>query len=356
MEKIKASGYFFTEARKPLEKRDFIIENIKDDQVVVEVAGCGLCHTDLTFYTGEVKTKMATPLILGHEISGKVISSGSFFKNLIGKDVIIPAVLPCGECELCRMGRDNICQNQQMPGNDFNGGFATHAIVPGRFLCVLPQDTGPYQLSQLSVVADAITTPYQSMMRSGLKKGDVAIVIGVGGIGIYMIQHAKNVGAHVIALDINEARLKEATQDGAHHTLCVKGVDEKSIRENIRQVVKEKKWSSYAWKVFEMSGTAAGQQTAFSLLSFAGTIGIIGFTMDKLSLRLSNVMAYDATIFGNWGCRPQYYQNVVEDILFGKIKILNHIEEHSIDDINSIFNQALEHKLTKRAVLVNSKR
>ena len=69
-----------------------------------------------------------------------------------------------------------------------------------------------------------------------------------------------------------------------------------------------------------MSGTAAGQMTAFSLLNYGGTLGVIGFAMDKLNIRLSNVMAFDADIFGNWGCRPQYYNDVVK--AYWKIELI----------------------------------
>ena len=73
---IDAYGYFFTAPKQPLEKRSFVISEVAPDQVVVEVAGCGLCHTDIGFMTGAVKTKHELPLVLGHEISGKGVATG----------------------------------------------------------------------------------------------------------------------------------------------------------------------------------------------------------------------------------------------------------------------------------------
>jgi len=136
---IKGWGQYFVDKELPLERKEFTIDSVADDEVVVKVAGCGLCHTDLGYISGAVKTKHELPLILGHEISGTVVAAGSDYTNLQNKQVIIPAVLPCGECELCKAGRDNICLAQQMPGNDFNGGFASHIKVPARFvnLCAL---------------------------------------------------------------------------------------------------------------------------------------------------------------------------------------------------------------------------
>ena len=132
-----------------------------------------------------------------------------------------------------------------MPGNDFNGGFASHITVPGRFLCRLPEDMGKFKVSHLSVVADAVTTPYQSLQRSGLKKGDLAIVIGVGGIGTYMAQIAKDAGATVIAIDIDDAKLENAIKMGADYSINAKGLAERDVRDKVRALGKENKLPRY---------------------------------------------------------------------------------------------------------------
>ena len=351
MKPINAYNYTLGEPTEPLERKEFTINEIQDDQVVVEIAGCGLCHTDLSFYMGQVKTKKA-PITLGHEISGRVVEAGKSYQDLLGKNVIIPAVLPCGECDLCKQERDNICQLQQMPGNDFDGGFASHTVVPARHLCVLPDDLKGTDLWQLSVVADAITTPYQSLKRSNVKIGDLSIVVGVGGIGIYMVQHLKNAGAHVIAIDIDDNKLDHAIKMGANTTINSKKLSERDVKKAVRTMVKEKGFPTSRWKVFETSGTSAGQNVAFCLLSFAGTLGVVGFTMEKLNVRLSNIMAFDADVFGNWGCRPQYYQDVVQDIFNGKINLQDNVEKRPLDTINEVIPMALEHKLDKRVVFV----
>lgn len=352
MSPIEAWGMFFVAPEQPLERRDFTIDNIGDDDVVVKVAGCGVCHTDLGFISGSVGTKHDLPLILGHEISGVVEATGNNYKNLSGKQVIIPAVLPCGECELCKAGRDNICQHQLMPGNDFNGGFASHIVVPARFVCQLDDDLGKFSLHELSVIADAITTPYQSMIRSGLKENDLAIVIGTGGVGLYMAQHAHNAGATVIALDIDQAKIKTVKGQGADYALCTAGMEAYEIKKAIKAIVKENNLPKFQWKVFETSGSTAGQNVAFSLLSFAGTVGIIGFTMGKLELRLSNVMAFDADLFGNWGCSPKYYPDVVKSVLDGSINLQDNIVEYPLSQLNEVIELANAHKLERRAIMV----
>lgn len=349
MERIDAHGYALVEPGKPLQKKEFAIESVEDGDAVVRVAGCGLCHTDIGFYTGQVQT-FVSPVILGHEISGEVVAAGKSYDSLVGKRVVVPAVLPCGECELCKKGRSNVCQLQKMPGNHMDGGFATHVVVPGRYLCELPDDLGGYELSHLSVIADAVTTPYQSMMRSGLENGDLAVVIGVGGLGTYMVQLAKSRGAKTIALDVDDKKLENAVKMGADYTINVKELSDKDVKKSVRGLVKENKLPKTGWKVFELSGTGAGQMTAFSLLSFTGVMGVVGFTMDKINIRLSNVMAFDADLFGNWGCKPEYYPEVVGEVLQGKINVRDNVETHPLDSINDVIALALDHKIEKRVV------
>jgi 6-hydroxycyclohex-1-ene-1-carbonyl-CoA dehydrogenase len=352
MHETQAWGMFFVEAGQPLARRAFTLPSPGPGEALVEVAGCGLCHTDLGFMSGAVKTRHPLPLVLGHEISGTVLAAGNGCGQLVGRNVVVPAVLPCGECALCRAGRDNICQAQRMPGNDFNGGFASHLIVPARFLCPLPDELGEIPLADLSVVADAITTPYQSVLRSGLAAGELAVVIGVGGVGLYLVQHARNVGAHVVAIDIDPARLTAAREQGAELAINSREVEERELRRQIRAFASERGYPQERWRVFETSGTAAGQRAAYSLLSFAGTLGIVGFTLDRIELRLSNIMAFDADVFGNWGCRPAHYPQVVADVLAGRIELRRNVRQFPLADINDVIADAHAHRLDARAVLV----
>jgi 6-hydroxycyclohex-1-ene-1-carbonyl-CoA dehydrogenase len=349
MEPINAYGYSLESPNEPLARKEWVIDSVGPDEAVVEIAGCGLCHTDITFYTGAVRTNTA-PVILGHEISGKVVAVGSDCNAVVGKQVIIPAVLPCGECDLCKAGRGNVCRAQKMPGNDFDGGFASHVVTPARFLCELPDDLGKCELHELSVIADAVTTPYQSLLKSKLQKGDLAIVIGVGGIGTYMVQHAHNAGARVIAIDVDDAKLENAQNQGAEFTLNSRDMGEGDVKKAVRGMVKENGLPKVGWRVFETSGTAPGQATAFALLTFAGTLGIVGFTMDKLNVRLSNIMAFDADIFGNWGCKPEHYPACAKDALEGRINLKDNIEARPLETINDVLPLALEHKLEKRVI------
>ncbi len=350
MEERAVYQWQMTETDKDFNLIKSNMPELKSGEVIVKIAGCGVCHTDVSFWHHGVQTKHALPLTLGHEISGIVVSGE---KEWIGKAVIIPAVLPCGECDLCKNGRSNICRNQLMPGNDFDGGFASHIKVPSRFLCPVPdQALTKYSLYQLSVIADAVSTPYQAIKKSELRSGDFAIVIGVGGVGIYASQIAKISGAKVLALDINDDKLALAKEHGADAVLNIKGMEIKLIKENVKRICKELKAPSLAWKIFEMSGTKAGQDLGFNLITFASTLSIVGFTMEKTEVRLSNLMAFDAKLIGTWGCKPELYPEVLELVSSGKLKIENFIESFPMSKINEVIHGAKNHKYSKRPVMI----
>lgn len=338
------------ELNKEFKLSENMYPELSAGEVVVKVAGCGVCHTDISFWHDGVQMKHILPLTLGHEISGVVVDGDV---EWVGKNVIIPAVLPCGECELCRKGRSNICRNQLMPGNDFDGGFASHIKVPSKYLCPVPDNIlKEYPLEQLSVIADAISTPYQVVKKSELEPGDLAIVIGVGGVGIYGALIAKIFGAKVIALDLDDEKLKAAKANGIDATLNIRGLDTKAIKEKVKELSKEINAPKTGWKIFEISGTKAGQELAFNLITFASTLSIVGFTLDKVEVRLSNLMAFDAKLIGTWGCRAELYPEVLDLVATGQLNISPFIQTFPMSKINEVFRNTLEHKYTKRSVLI----
>jgi 6-hydroxycyclohex-1-ene-1-carbonyl-CoA dehydrogenase len=331
-------------------------------EVVVEVAGCGICHTDLGFLFGGVRTRRALPVTLGHEVSGTVVEAGEGARLHSGEPihpgmaVVVPAVLPCGECAICRSGRDNICPTQVMPGNDLDGGFATHLLVPSRF--VVPAGVLPagHELRDLAVVADAVTTPYQALLRAGVWQGDQVVIIGAGGIGIYGVQIAAASGASVIAVDLDEARAARAREFGASSSVATRGLDDDGARAAVRAAAKQSGWGADRWKVLEMSGSVPGQRLAFSLLTRGGTLGIVGFTREKVEVRLSNLMAFDADAFGSWGCSPRHYPAVLNLLREGKVQIRPFISSHSLADIHAVLDLAHAGRLETRPVLVPSEK
>jgi 6-hydroxycyclohex-1-ene-1-carbonyl-CoA dehydrogenase len=353
---MKTSGWVVTAPRAPmtLETRDAAAGR---GEVLVRVAGCGVCHTDLGFFDGDVPTRHPLPLTLGHEISGTVVEAGPGAQGWTGRDVIVPAVIPCGDCAACRAGRQAICGHQVFPGNDLHGGFASHVLVPARGLCRVPalsdRAANPrgLDLASLSVIADAISTPYQAARRSGLEAGDLAVFVGAGGVGGFGVQVASAMGAHVVAIDLDPARLELAAAHGASLTLDARAPF-KELRDSIRKLAAREGIPTWRQKIFETSGSVPGQETAFGLLGPGGYLAVVGFTPAKATLRLSNLMAFDATARGNWGCPPEHYPAVLEMVLAGRIALEPFIERRPLSSINAAFEELHGGRLSRRLVLV----
>jgi 6-hydroxycyclohex-1-ene-1-carbonyl-CoA dehydrogenase len=343
-----------TAVNAPLERVAFYAE-AGPGEVVVDVAGCGVCHTDLGYLYDGVRTNHPLPLALGHEISGRVVAAGAGAEGWNGKAAIIPAVLPCGECDLCRRGLSTICRAQKMPGNDIQGGFASHVVVPGRGLCEVDEArlaAAGLKLADVSIVADALTTPFQAVRRAGVKAGSLAIVVGTGGVGGYCVQIANAFGAKVVAIDVDDDKLQAISRHGAALTLNSRGRDLKALKGAISDFAKKQALRTTEWFIFECSGTATGQLTAYGLLVHGATLSVVGFTMDKVELRLSNLMAFDARAIGNWGCPPEAYPAALDLVLGGKIQIKPFVEAHPLDDINRVLAAVHHREIKKRAVLV----
>jgi 6-hydroxycyclohex-1-ene-1-carbonyl-CoA dehydrogenase len=353
---MRVSSWVVDEANKAMQWRDREVEP-GDDEIIIRVVGCGVCHTDLSYYYEGVPTRHGFPLTLGHEVSGEVVEAGASVRDWIGKKVVVPAVLPCGDCAACKDGQGSICGKQIFPGNDVHGGFGTHLCIRAEGVCELPDLDDPkvnpagVSLASLSVLADATSTAYQSVQRSGLREGDLAIVVGAGGVGNFAVQFAAATRATVVAIDISENRLEDAKRLGAHHVFDPTKYEGRKLAKAVRGLGREQGVPSWRCIVFECSGTAAGQKSAFSLMGHGGYLSLVGYSADKVELHLSRIMALSATVQGNWGCLPEHYPKIVEMVLAGQIEVESLIETRPMDSIAETFTQLKAHAIAKRVVL-----
>jgi 6-hydroxycyclohex-1-ene-1-carbonyl-CoA dehydrogenase len=353
-------GWQMEAAGQPLRRIERPLPAPGPGEALVRVAGCGVCHTDLGFFAQGVRTRHPLPLILGHEISGFVEDAGPELRSILGRAVVVPAVIPCGTCPECRDGRPAVCGAQVMPGNDCDGGFASHVLVPARSLCPVPGATsdpdaplaGATTLRHFAVVADAVSTAYQSVLRSGLGSGDFAVVVGLGGVGGYAAQIARERGATVVAIDVDSDRLSCAREQGAACAIDASGSSPKEIRALVHDAARASAARGSGWVIFECSGTVAGQSTAFGLLGPAATLMVVGFTLEPVTVRLSNLMAFDGRALGNWGCSPEHYPKIVEMVLAGKIDIASRTELRPLASIGNVFEELRTHAIRGRVVLV----
>jgi 6-hydroxycyclohex-1-ene-1-carbonyl-CoA dehydrogenase len=333
-----------------LEKTAIDVPELGPGEALVEVAGCGVCHTDLGFFYDGVPTVNKPPLTLGHEISGTVVAGD---EKWIGKEVIIPAVMPCRQCILCKTRRGNRCMNQKMPGNSMGiyGGFSSHIPVPSIDLCEIKDRKG-MPLSHLSVVADAATTPYQAAKRADVDLGDNTIVIGIGGVGQYMAQELKALGANtVLAIDINEQRLEQMKSYGVDEYINSYGKNIKEVANEFKDFRKKNGLPSHGWKIFECSGTKPGQETGLALVSFTSKMMVVGFGPHKVEYSISRLMAFDAELVGTWGCLPEYYPAVLDLVVNGKINLPDFVQTRPMSTIQEAFEEAHKQSPERRIIL-----
>ena len=334
-----------------LEKAEIPLPELGPGDVLVEIAGCGVCHTDLGYFYDGVPTVSKPPLTLGHEISGTVVAGEEAW---IGKEVIIPAVMPCRKCILCKTGRGNRCLDQKMPGNSTGiyGGFSSHIMVPSIDLCEV-KDRGNIPLSHLAVVADAATTPFQAAKRADIQPGDNVVIVGItGGVGQYMGQTAKALGAKtVIGIARNQEKLDRALKFGADFVINSTDKDAKTVSKEFRGICKGNGLPNTGWKIFEVTGVKPGQEIALTLLSFTGKLIVVGFGLGKTEYAIGRLMAFDAEIIGTWGCLPEYYPAVLDMVLTGRINIEEFVETRPMSTIQETFAEAHKTPPMKRIVL-----
>jgi 6-hydroxycyclohex-1-ene-1-carbonyl-CoA dehydrogenase len=354
---VNVTSWVVKESGRPMarESRD---ESPGPGEVLVEVAGCGVCHTDLGFYYDAVPTRHGFPLVLGHEIAGHVVDAGPGAEPWLGRRVVVPAVLPCGTCEACLAGRGQICPTQVFPGSDIHGGFGSHVRVPARGLCPVPDladrslNHAGLDLAALSVIADAVSTPYQAIVRSGLGPGDLAVWVGAGGVGGFGVQVSAALGAAAVAIDVDDARLARLRSYGAGLTLNPAAFDQKALRKEVRRFAGSLGIPTWRMRIFEASGQPAGQALAFGLLAHGAYLSVVGYTAKTVEIRLSNLMAFDAVAQGNWGCLPEHYPAIVDLALKGRVALEPFIERRPMATINDVFAELHHGGVANRLVLI----
>lgn len=321
----------FYAANEPLRVEEIPTPEPGAGEVLVKVAGCGVCHTDLHYIDHGVPTFKKPPLVLGHEISGTVAglgAGGNRWKE--GDRVLLPAVYGCGQCAMCRTGRENVCSSMVMFGNNVDGGYAEYVLAPAKDLLALPEEI---PLAEGAIIADAVTTPYHAVVNRGqVKPGDNVVVLGCGGIGLNLVQIAAAVGARVIAVDIVDEKLEWARQLGAQTSLNPGRVER--LDKEIRKLT-----GGGADVAFEAIGNPATQEQSFSTLRTGGRLVVVGFSGKPMSLDTGRLMFREMEIVGSLGCRAVDYPRVIELARTGKVRVKELVTAcFPLDDINAAFD------------------
>jgi len=313
-----------------LKFEDVPVPKPKPGEILIKVAACGVCHTDLHYIDHGVPTFKKPPMILGHEASGTVSKVGEGVTNLSeGDRVLVPAVLSCGVCTNCRIGRENICEQGVMFGNNVDGAYAEFMVAPAKDVFLFPE-TIP--LEEGSIIADAVTTPFHAVVnRGGVKAGDRVAVFGCGGVGLNLVQVANAVGATVVAVDILDEKLEWAKQLGA--AVTINAAKEEKVEKAIRKAT-----GGGADVAFEAVGIPQVMQKAFGSLKAGGRFVVVGYSDQDIALNAGRIMFREMEIRGSLGCRPVDYPRVIRLAAEGKIKIKELVTNRfPLEDIEKAF-------------------
>lgn len=255
-------------------------------EVLVKVAVCGVCGSDATEYgRGPVLTVM--PVTLGHEFAGTVAAVGAGVTILpVGATVVCGAGVSCGVCKPCREGRTNLCRSYTTLGLQHDGGLAGYVLAPAETLLDVT-DSG-LALDTLGL-SQPMSIAVHAVRRSGLRAGQDAVIVGVGGIGAFITVAAAAVGARVLVVDLNTERLELALALGAHATLQA-GTG--TILERLGELGMDPD------VFFEVSGSAPGLASVLEAATPGATIVPVGIQRGEPALPLGSWTLSEYTIIG----------------------------------------------------------
>jgi propanol-preferring alcohol dehydrogenase len=317
-------------------------------QVLVRVAGVGLCHSDVLFLTSSAGLlPYDVPFTLGHEIAGWVDGLGEGVGDLaVGDAVAVACMSPCWECRWCRQGADNYCVNNwRGRGFGVDGGLASHVVVGRRELAPLG-DLDPVMAAPLT---DAGATSYHAVQRVRPKLDSAAavdaasaVVIGVGGLGSYAVQWLKlQTAARVIAIDTRDERLVAATKLGADDVLLA--------GEGLSRRLRETVGDDGATVVLDFVGTDQTLNAAVRNASKLGAIVLVGQGFGTAQVRYGQP-AHECEIFNPQGATVAELHEVVDLARSGAVTI--EAERFAFDDVAEAYDRLRAGSLNGRAVVV----
>ena len=252
------------------------IPNVDNDDVLVDVKACGLCHSDMNYRDG-VAPVGKLPITLGHEIAGVVAKTGTRVKGLREHErVLVHYIVSCGKCSFCRRGLENYCIHYRMIGKDIDGGFAEFVKVPARSIIKLP--TGlPFE--QAALIGCAVPTAYHALKRGRVQNGDVVAIFGIGGVGIHAIQLAAKcfTTKMVIAVDVFDWKLKLAGEIGA--TAVVN-----AAKQNVPMAISKITGGKLSNVVVDFVSRTRTMKQAILSTGKGGRVVLAGITRDTLQI------------------------------------------------------------------------
>ncbi|HEX5733143.1 MAG TPA: zinc-dependent alcohol dehydrogenase [Blastocatellia bacterium] len=327
------------EFKLPLSLEDVEKPAIAPDEVLIKVEACGVCHSDLHIAEGDwtqLRKMIKTPVIPGHEVVGRVVEKGDSVEGVELGDRVGVAWLhwSCGECDLCKEGRENLCQRQQITGASVDGGYAEYIKAKASHVTKVPAALDSYEAAPLFCAG---VTVYRAIKNAGIQPGQRVAIFGIGGLGHLAVQVAKTFGAEVIAVDIAEDKLEFARAFGADRTLNGSTVD----------VVKELRAMGGAHVAVVTSAAKAAYDQAFYAVRSSGTLVVVGMPAEDLTFPA--IMMRELKITSSATGTREDLRELLELAAEGKVRC--QVEKAPLERINEVFDQMRRAQITGRVVL-----
>jgi propanol-preferring alcohol dehydrogenase len=327
--------------KTPLSIEEVPRPQIAADEVLIQVEVCGVCHSDLhvadgdwTQFAGIVKK----PLILGHEIVGRVIERGAAVETIqIGNRVGVPWLqFTCGQCEFCREGNENLCTRQRITGVMVDGGYAEFAKAPASHAAKIPDALSSEQAAPLLCAG---VTVHRALKQARLRSGQRLAVFGVGGLGHIAVQIGRAAGAEVTAIDISEEKLALAKSLGAARTLNAATAE----------VVKEIRRAGGMHVAIVTSAAKSAYDMAFYCVRPTGTLLAVGLPAKEISFPPIMMAAGEIQIKASAVGTREDLREVLEMGAAGTVHC--QVATRPLADVQQVLEQLARGEISGRVVL-----
>jgi alcohol dehydrogenase, propanol-preferring len=324
---------------KPLQIEEMPVKTPGENQILVKVISCGVCHTDLHAVEGDWPVKPKLPLIPGHEAIGYVAALGRNVKNVKEGDIVgVPWLFSaCGCCEHCITGWETLCETQQNGGYSVDGGYAEYVVADADYVAHFPPNIN---FLEVAPIICAGVTVYKGLKETDTKPGEWVAISGVGGLGHLAVQYAKAMGLHVAAIDVADDKLELAKKLGADITVNAKNDDPGAF-------LKKETGGMHGVLVTAVSPIAFKQ--GLSALRRKGTISLNGLPPGSFDLPIFETVLNRYTVRGSIVGTRKDMQEAIAFAIEGKVKATVHAAK--LEDINSVFDSMKKGEIEGRIVL-----
>jgi 6-hydroxycyclohex-1-ene-1-carbonyl-CoA dehydrogenase len=286
--------------------------------------------------TGEVVIQVAGSALgmaPGAETSGVVVAAGDAAGEWLGRRVVVPRVLPCGECDRCRRTRCFACGQQAA-----RGPVATHETVPARYLLALepPLWLEGAALWQMAALADAAATAYAALVRSQLGPGDLCAIIGAGIRGRLAARLARTMGAQVVMVESDPVLRERAPGFGLEVREVIDGhaMDGVAARARLEAVAQESGCAWLEFRIIESTGTPAGWRRALDLMGPGDTVALLSRGDEsEVTVPLGAVAGQEAQIVGVPACHPDLYPELAARVVRGELRLEGEVRALPFTDL-----------------------